>query len=517
MDRERPPRNIWRIGHLAALICAGLIAPAAQAAVTVSSGATQNMTCANGVCAPTADKAVLNAGDLETLLASGNVEITTTGTGVQSNDITFKVPVTWSSSSVLTLDARKSITVDRPISISGLAGLTVVTNDGSRKGTFEFGPKGNVTFANLASTLSIDGAAYSLAGDIKTLASDILSNPNGNFALANSYDASGDGTYHSSPISLFGGAFEGLGNAISNVSIDGPTQAKDDDIVEGLIAEIETTGTVSNVDLLNADISVPGNSDFGKVDGGAVLAGDNLGALRSCVTTGVIVGGRWRRGGPELGGLADYDLGTVFHSHSAVTVTAKYGGGGLVATNDGTISQSYATGDVSAPGAGGLIAQNDAIVTGSYATGHVRGNAAGGLVGVNSLGAVTNSYATGSVTGGSVFGAGGLIGINEVAVSSSYSTGKVRGKAGSILGGLVGDDRSQSGSLDDTYWDTDTSGVTNPSQGAGNIANDPGITGLTTAQFQSGLPAGFDPKVWAERASVNGGLPYLLANPPPRR
>jgi hypothetical protein len=51
-------------------------------------------------------------------------------------------------------------------------------------------------------------------------------------------------------------------------------------------------------------------------------------------------------------------------------------------------------------------------------------------------------------------------------------------------------------------------------QGAGNIADDPGIKGKTTQQLQSGLPKGFDPKIWAENPKINGGLPYLIANPP---
>jgi hypothetical protein len=49
--------------------------------------------------------------------------------------------------------------------------------------------------------------------------------------------------------------------------------------------------------------------------------------------------------------------------------------------------------------------------------------------------------------------------------------------------------------------------------GDGNVA---GITGLTTAQFQSGLPTGFDPKIWAENPNINNGLPYLINNPPPK-
>ncbi|MEI9932852.1 MAG: hypothetical protein WDM89_20525 [Rhizomicrobium sp.] len=66
------------------------------------------------------------------------------------------------------------------------------------------------------------------------------------------------------------------------------------------------------------------------------------------------------------------------------------------------------------------------------------------------------------------------------------------------------------------YWDLDTSGISNPAQGAGNQASDPGITGLTTAQFQSGLPAGFDPGIWKQNAKLNNGYPYLIDNTPPR-
>ncbi len=498
---------------LAAAAALALAAAPAHAGVTISSAATQNMSCSSGVCAPTANKAVLNVGDLENLLASGNATVTTTGQGVQAHDIDVKAPVTWSSTSVLTLDARRSLTVDQPVSITGLSGLVVETGR-----LFSFGSTGDVTFANLASSLSIEGAAYTLVGDVKTLASDIASDPSGDFALANNYDASGDGTYHSSPIGTLSGTFEGLGNTISNLSIDGPAQVEEE-LLEGLFAEIDTTGTARNIDVSNATISVPANIGVTKVDGGATLVGLNLGALQSCVATGSVVGGSLKQYGPELGGLAGWNGGTITHSRAGATVTAKrYNAGGLVGYNGGSISQSSATGDVSGPYAGGLVGDNVAILTGSYATGRVlAGDGGGGLVGANVARAtVTNSYATGLVTGGTGYGVGGLIGDNNGTVSFSYSTGHIRGKTGSHLGGLIGYDGSLSGSLDATYWDSDTSGITDPSQGAGNIANDPGITGLTTAQFQSGLPAGFDPTAWAEKPNINGGLPYLFANPPPK-
>lgn len=78
-----------------------------------------------------------------------------------------------------------------------------------------------------------------------------------------------------------------------------------------------------------------------------------------------------------------------------------------------------------------------------------------------------------------------------------------------FAGGVVG---AYPGSFSDVYWDTDTSGI--PSDGVGNDPNEPGVTGLSNAQLTSGLPAGFDPTVWAENPNINGGRPYLIANPP---
>jgi hypothetical protein len=87
------------------------------------------------------------------------------------------------------------------------------------------------------------------------------------------------------------------------------------------------------------------------------------------------------------------------------------------------------------------------------------------------------------------------------------------GGAGSYIGGFIGYINAET--FVDAYWDTDTSGVADPSRGAGNVSNEPGITGLSDAQLKSGLPSGFDPSIWAQSPSINGGFPYLIANPPP--
>jgi hypothetical protein len=33
--------------------------------------------------------------------------------------------------------------------------------------------------------------------------------------------------------------------------------------------------------------------------------------------------------------------------------------------------------------------------------------------------------------------------------------------------------------------------------------------------LSSGLPPGFDKKLWKENDGINSGFPYLIANPPP--
>src|SRR5437868_10812070 len=138
---------------LAALIAiAG--AASARAEVVISSDPTSNMSCSGGVCAPTAKDAVLNVTDLENLLASGNATVTTTGSGVQAKDIKIKAGFGWSSTSTLSLDAYRSISVSEAITISGLGGLVLATNDGVRRGSLVFDKRGNATCADLASTLT---------------------------------------------------------------------------------------------------------------------------------------------------------------------------------------------------------------------------------------------------------------------------------------------------------------------------------------------------------------------------
>jgi hypothetical protein len=173
--------------------------------------------------------------------------------------------------------------------------------------------------------------------------------------------------------------------------------------------------------------------------------------------------------------------------------------------------------------AGGLVTENSGAIDRSYSAGSVKGDRhdtlanIGGLVGYNN-GTISDSYATTSVyqAPDCCHGLGGLIGINDQGgkVTASYASGTIylSDEGFGSPGGLIGDDLSAAGDLRNTYWNIDK-GISDPDQGAGNIKNDPGITGLTTQQLQTGLPTGFDPKVWTQSTKRNRGLPSLRSVP----
>ena len=203
--------------------------------------------------------------------------------------------------------------------------------------------------------------------------------------------------------------------------------------------------------------------------------------------------------------------------------------GSLVGSNGppegGTIARCYSTGYVHGRRyVGGLVGQNNGygiygIVSQCYSTAYVRnwGDFTGGLVGMNS-GTIELCYSTGSVRGYSFVG--GLVGQNLVVgwsprrvgvVSQCYSTAYVR-NWGDCIGGLVGDN---TGSIERSFWDIETSGVTN-GIGCGTDLNE--VIGKTTSEMYDpntfmaqdwdfiDLPDG-PHDIWAEPA--NGGYPIL--------
>ena len=154
-----------------------------------------------------------------------------------------------------------------------------------------------------------------------------------------------------------------------------------------------------------------------------------------------------------VAGLVGENWGTVSNSYAIGNITGSTSTsgdnvGGLVGflNTNAFVSHSYASGSVrGASQVGGLVGNNWGTVSNSHATGNVTGSSGGanvgGLVGfVHEGGVVSTSYATGGVTG--FERVGGIVGEGEVGttISNCYATGSVSlGASGNSVGGLVGE------------------------------------------------------------------------------
>ncbi|HEU4816041.1 YDG domain-containing protein, partial [Janthinobacterium sp.] len=280
----------------------------------------------------------------------------------------------------------------------------------------------NFTIGSGASFLRVaggDGAAtpYLLA-DIYGLQGVASLGLGNSYRLAGNIDASGTVNWNDGqgfvPIagggSGFSGVFDGGGFTLSNLKIDRS-------LVPGLAAGL--FGTVQGGTLRNLTLS-----------GGSVTGTANVGALAGNVVSGTIAG-----------------------VNSSVAVSGQRNVGGLVGSNGGAITMSASSGAVTGVNAdgggaiGGLAGSNasGASIATSYATGVVTGarEMIGGLVG-NNQGALSQSYATGNVSGARSIG--GLVGLNGGSIDDAYASGAV-GRAGIAdpiltqenMGGLVGE------------------------------------------------------------------------------
>ncbi len=199
------------------------------------------------------------------------------------------------------------------------------------------------------------------------------------------------------PLGTYTGTLKGNNKTISNLYINRGGQ---NDV--GLFRDI--TGTVSGLGLRNVDVR-------GNLAVGGLTGNQRGGAITGCYVTGRVRGS----GSYGLGGL-------VGHSHTGA---------------NRRISASYSVAAVTALGSGANFW-------------------VGGLVGWQNGGTIIASYATGAVTVTGSGTKGGLVGRLESSgeVTASYATGQVTGDG--TKGGLVG---STSGTVTNSYWDSDRSGI----------------------------------------------------------
>ncbi len=264
------------------------------------------------------------------------------------------------------------------------------------------------------------------------------------------------------------------------------------------------------------------------------MLGANDGVVSDCNVTGPVSGGR------AAGGLVGQNKGDIMHCQATGPVSGESGVGGLAGeSHSGTISSSWASGDVTGPSEvaleeiplgvgtlGGLVGSCQSATTSDcYATGSVTGDArVGGLVGDCHGSTIERCYATGTLLAtdqqaGGLVGAtgngtvisecyasasvsvpwagGGLVGLNAGTIRASWADGTVLGTSG--VGGLVGEHWKHSvlvgaysvdfnGVMTDCYAMTDV--ICDDARGGGLVGFNKGGTVLRC--FATGQVIGFE-------------------------
>ncbi|MGY6161400.1 two-partner secretion domain-containing protein [Paraburkholderia strydomiana] len=321
-----------------------------------------------------------------------SISMTTTGANGQSGDLVADQNIQWTGGASLALNAAHSLTVSPGVTLSnqGSGALTLhadagsVNNGGSitNNGTIDWSQStgtvsalydmnGSYTPGTLLSNSTWAAPQYSglltqitgyklvnTADDLQSIANDM----SGNYALGRDIDATGYAfkTLGFASKVQFSGQFDGMWHSVSHIKPD----------TDAVFSDIATNGVVRDVNILDALSGTYAPSY--KPDG--ILAMSNYGLIVNTFTSGY-VSGYSNASGATIGGLVGTNYGMIARSGSNATVYADSGGGGLVFDNEGTITQSYATGIVAANesrgSSGGLIHHGNGTVTESFASGKV--------------------------------------------------------------------------------------------------------------------------------------------------
>ncbi|WP_254863477.1 GLUG motif-containing protein [Halovivax gelatinilyticus] len=290
------------------------------------------------------------------------------------------------------------------------------------------------------------------------LVEDIDANETGDWNDGDGFEPIGDGDIDFRVEGdAFNGTFDGNDRTIANLTIE---RGGDDRV--GLFEVIGSEGTVSNLTLEAA--TVTGDDDVGS------LSGQNYGTVSDVSmstdvtgsgTTGGVIG--WNYGGTITGATVE---GTVFSEQDGVNTHV----GGIVGDHQrgaSIDSSSFTNGTVDGDNEeiGGIAGQlggppgYTSSITNSSANGTIGNEDAdsvGGLVG-DGRGDFFDSYSTATVRGNDTVG--GVIGYGGNSdIERTYAVGEVDGD-GDDVGGLVGVG-STGINIENSYWDTETTGVT---------------------------------------------------------
>ncbi len=232
--------------------------------------------------------------------------------------------------------------------------------------------------------------------------------------------------------------------------------------------------------------------------------------VSGCATTGNVKG-ETRTGG--IIGCANFGSETIDCRFLGTVYGTFYVGGINGESVESDINDSYINATVTSSGnlTGGMVGYQTTAssVNGCFAKGVVssEGNSVGGIVGWNNGGStITNCYNFAQISGNERVG--GITGRNIVnaEVHNCYSKGLIEGV--DETGGLVG---FSSSIVENSFWDTETSGQEQSSGGTGLSTEDM----LSIATY---LDAGWDfigetdngiEDIWTLNVNINEGYPYL--------
>ncbi|MEZ4916051.1 MAG: GLUG motif-containing protein [Chitinophagales bacterium] len=309
----------------------------------------------------------------------------------------------------------------------------------------------------------------------------------------------------------FTGSYDGQGHIIDGVYIN---RVLSNEYIS-FFGYASTTGTIQNLGLTNADIK------------GKNYVGGMFGYVKDATITNCYATGTVEVSLNYAGGLIGYASNTtILNCYSECTVNNIGTGpsylGGLIGRNLGSITNSYATGNINGSNnasngsnfVGGFVGYSHAStatpspINNCYASGNVTGNSTvGGFMGYCKS-PIANCYALGGVVGNMTVG--GFVGNSWGTINNSYSAGSVSGSTD--VGGFIG--YNDAGTISNCFWNTQTSGQTSSSGG--------GTTGITTLQMKNettftnatwdfeGETTNGTADIWKMGCSMNNDYPYLF-------
>ncbi len=262
----------------------------------------------------------------------------------------------------------------------------------------------------------------------------------------------------------FFGNYNGDGYIINNLTIN-----RTDTNSQGLFAQ--TSGAViRNVTLTNISFNGVRNESGGLV--GRALSGT---LIENCSVEGTYIGNNYHG---LLVGVLNSSIVKNSFTEGDIQGTGVSIGGLVGLILDGQVIDSYSTAHVSSVtrNIGGLVGEHRGTITRSYASGDVSGSTTvGGLVGyVANNSNINNCYATGRATATeltqeNLLGVGGFIGrINgpSTTIRNNFSYGQVVGVEGQAIGGFIGL-MATAPIFENNYWDIEASGVDVSAAGEG--------------------------------------------------